>query len=221
MTTPAAQALANVALRRIQDPQTGRARVEDYLTVLAAMTGEAALVDSGVIDIETTELAPGSRVFGDAINVVLTGDTADLAAVPAGSVVGILVAELVPERFDRAAFDILATVYGRVAEHVGTAPWGSVEAAVPPDNQPSILPLQVAFELRPAVDRVLADAGLPPNQRHVPCAQALAEGLRQVRGAIDPGIAVRLALDVVFTLAKTVPMSRRAFEAMAKGPGAG
>jgi hypothetical protein len=50
--SPEADWLAKQALVRVQDAQTGRVRVEDYLTVLAAMTGEAALLTSGVIDRE-------------------------------------------------------------------------------------------------------------------------------------------------------------------------
>jgi hypothetical protein len=217
--TPEATRLANQALRRVQEPKTGRVRVEDYLTVLAAITGEAALVASGVLDIETTQLTPGSPIFGDPMNQILSGDSTDLAAQPPDTVVGILVAELVPGTFELGDFEPLQGVYRRVAERVGSAPWGAVMAAVPDDHQPTVLPLQAAFELRPAVEAAVTEAGLPRSQRHVPCAQALAEGLRQVHGAIDGRIGLALALDVVFTMAKTVPMSRRAFEQLANaGP---
>ena len=61
---PAAVALRDVALAYVQDERG--VRVEDYVTVLAAATGEAAIVASGVIDIEHNELTPGAAVFGDA-----------------------------------------------------------------------------------------------------------------------------------------------------------
>jgi hypothetical protein len=152
----------------------------------------------------------------------LTGDATDLDQVSVDTVVGVLVAELVPGAYARDDFEPLEGVYRRVAEGVGAAPWGGVAAGVPDGNQPTILPIQVAFELRSAVDAAVERAGLPPRRRHVVCAKALAEGLRQVRGAIDPKIALTLSLDVVFTMAKTVPMSRKAFDQMAsQGQAAG
>jgi hypothetical protein len=42
---------------------------------------------------------------------------------------------------------------------------------------------------------------------------ALARALDQTRQAIEPSIAASLALEVTFGMAKTVPMSRAAFEA--------
>jgi hypothetical protein len=203
----------------VQEPSTGRVRVEDYLTVLGAMTGEAAVLASGVIDLETTDLPPGSPVFGDPMNQVLTGDTANLASVPPESVVGILVAELVPSTFALEAMPPLEQLYANVAAGVRSVEWGNVPLSVPADNAPSVLPIQVAFELRPAVDAAVLATRLEPSRRHVLPTLALAEGLRQVQAAIDPAIAVRLALEVVFGMAKMAPMTNRAFEAVA-GPAA-
>jgi hypothetical protein len=203
----------------VQEPSTGRVRVEDYLTVLGAMTGEAAVLASGVIDLETTDLPPGSPVFGDPMNQVLTGDTANLASVPPESVVGILVAELVPSTFALEAMPPLEQLYANVAAGVRSVEWGNVPLSVPADNAPSVLPIQVAFELRPAVDAAVLATQLDASRRHVLPTLALAEGLRQVQAAIDPAIAVRLALEVVFGMAKMAPMTNRAFEAVA-GPAA-
>jgi hypothetical protein len=203
----------------VQEPSTGRVRVEDYLTVLGAMTGEAAVLATGVIDLETTDLPPGSPVFGDPMNQVLTGDTANLASVPPESVVGILVAELVPSTFALEAMPPLKQLYANVAAGVRSVEWGNVPLSVPADNAPSVLPIQVAFELRPAVDAAVLATQLDASRRHVLPTLALAEGLRQVQAAIDPAIAVRLALEVVFGMAKMAPMTNRAFEAVA-GPAA-
>jgi hypothetical protein len=46
---------------------------------------------------------------------------------------------------------------------------------------------------------------------------ALAAGIERTAQALDVGIGLTLALEVVFGMAKTVPMSRRAFEEQA-GP---
>ena len=214
----AASALAAAALQRVQDPATRRVRVEDYLTVLAAMTGEAALLAAGVLDLETTDLPPGSPVFGDPMNQVLTGDTANLASVPPDSVVGILVAELVPGTYALEAIPPLEALYAGVAAGVGAVEWGKVPLSVPAGNAPFVLPIQVAFELRPAVDAAVEALSLDRARRHVPCTLALAEGLKQVQAAIDPAIALRLALEVVFGTAKMVPMSRRAFDSVGGAP---
>src|SRR5438445_8361780 len=47
-------------------------------TALAAGTGEAALLASGILDIETTDLALGAAIFSDAINLVLSGEVGGL-----------------------------------------------------------------------------------------------------------------------------------------------
>jgi hypothetical protein len=183
------------------------------------MTGEAALVAAGVFDVEASDITPGSPVFGDPINAVLSGDTTDWTAVPPDSVAAILVDELVPRVVPLEQFGSLEDLYRHVAGQVGSAPWGAVSVDVPVDNQPAVLPLQVAFELRSAVDTAVAEAGIPGRLRHVPCAVALAEGIRQVQGAIDLRVAMTIALQVAFGMAKLAPMSRRAFDAQSSAAG--
>ena len=209
----AATELAAAALLRVQARDTRRVRAEDYLTVIASMTGEAALVASGVIEIETSDLVPGSGLFGDQINIALSGDTTDVAAAPADSVIGLLVRELVPGVVLPEAFGNLSALYRHVAAGIGATPWGAVALSVPSENLPTVLRLQVAFEMRPSVDAAVGALGLPRSRRHVPCAMALAHALEQVRQAIDPRIALRLALEVTFGTAKMTPMSQRAFAA--------
>ena len=208
----AATTLAGAALAYVQEPETGRVRVEDYLTALAAMTGEAAVVAAGVFDIEHSDLTPGAAVFGDAINHVLTGDASSIDDVPADSIAGILVHELVPLVVTVEAFGSLERLYKHVAERVADSAWGTVALTIPTDNLPTILPIRAAFEMRHAVDAAQAASGLEQSQRHVPCATALAVAIGQVRAAIDLSIAMTLSLEVVFGMAKMVPMSRAAFE---------
>ena len=188
-------------------------RVEDYLTALAAATGEAALVDCGLFDIETTDLTPGAAVFGDQINDLLTGDATAVDDAPATSVVGVLRDRLVPGTLTSAAFGSLERLYVLVASNVGTVPWGEVALTVPDDHRPSVPPLRLAFELRPAVETATADLA----ERRVACAIALAGGIERTREAVDVGVALTLSLEVAFGMAKTVPMSRRAFEETAGG----
>jgi hypothetical protein len=208
-TRAASERLADRAIEWLKD-DAGRVRVEDYLTVLGALAGEAALVAARVLASVPPDhaLPPGSAVFGDAINEILTGDTADLASVPPGSLVGIVAREIVPGLVSAGEFPRLDELYRNVAANVGKTPWGHVAVSVPDDNRPTVPPLFAAYALRGVVDSAQTEAALPNPLRHVPPALALAHGLRQVDGAIDMEIGVRLALEVVFGTAKLAPLSQ-------------
>jgi len=210
----AAKRLANDALAYVQDP-AGRVRVEDYVTVLAALAGEAALLSAGLFDLETAGVTPGSAVFGNAINDILTGDTEDPAAVPEASVLGILIRELVPSVAPAECFASPGDIYKHVAASVNAAEWGCVTTTVGDEHEPTVMPIRATFELRAAVNEAQSKAGLPPKLRYVPCALGLAIGIKQVQAALDIRVTVRLALEVVFGMAKMTPMSRAAFNAVA------
>ena len=209
------------ALNLIQEPD-GRVRVEDYLTALAAATGEASLVDSGLFDIEHTELIPGQGVFGDAINRVLSDDRTSVELAGRLTVVGVLRDELVPEVVPLAAFGSIERLYQHVAEHAANPPWGSIAVTVSEDHLPRVLPIRSAFEMRAVVESESERLGLRvtpigPNRqvdpgRHSLCAAALAAAITQTAGAMDPSVALTLALEVTFGMAKMVPMSKVAFE---------
>jgi len=200
----AAAAIEQAGLELVRDDRG--VRVEDYLAALAAATGEAALVDGLGFDIESTDLTPGAAVFGDAINGMLTGDVTSLDGVPSTSVVGVLRDRLVPTVVPADAFEPLDHWYRLVASSVGSVAWGEVALTVPDEHRPGISPLRLAFGLRPVVESV---AG---SDRLIPCALALAAGIERTTEAIDVRIALTLSLEVVFGVAKTVPMSRRVFE---------
>jgi hypothetical protein len=215
----AVAAIDAAAIARLRDDRG--VRVEDYLTALAAVTGEAALVDAALFDIESTELTPGSAVFGDEINRMLTGDETDLHALPATSVVGVLRDRLVPNGTVAAeAFGPLERLYAQAAAGVGSTAWGEVPLSVADEHRPGIPPLRLAFELRPAVESAVAEVqegngSAPVAGRRVPCALALASAIERTAQAIDVAVGLTLSLEVVFGIAKTVPMSRRAFEEQA------
>jgi hypothetical protein len=211
--------LAAAAMEYVQE-ESGSVRVEDYVAVLATLTGEAALVAADLYDIESSTITPGAAVFGDAINRILSGDQADVAKCPADSVVGILVSELVPTTVALDLFGPLDRFYAWVAESVGKAEWGNVTTSVAESHKPRIMPLRVAFELRGTVDAAQSKAGLARNFRHVVCAVALTDCLKQVKPACDMTMAVTLAMEVTFGTAKMAPMSRAAFETVARGEGA-
>lgn len=188
----------------------GGVRVEDYLTALAAATGEAVIVDAGILDIEHNNLTPGSPIFGPALNVLLSGDAADVAATDPSTVVGVLRRQLVPSVVALDAFPPLLGLYEAVAENVGSLAWGTVATTVPADNQPSVLPIRMAFELRPVVSASMAtlarDLGPEAPGAHLVCTFALSSAIDETAGVLAPPIGLRLALEVVFGMAKMVPM---------------
>jgi hypothetical protein len=211
----AAETLAGRAIEWLKDA-AGRVRVEDYLATLGALAGEAALVASGISAAMPSDrrLPPGSPVFGDAINVVLSGDVADLALVPPGSVVGIVARAIAPNLVRVEEMPSLEELYRNVAAGVGRTEWGRVPLTVPEANHPIVAPLFAAYALRGAVDAAQAEAGLPNTLRHVVPSLALAHGLHQVDGAIEMAIGIRLALEVVFGVAKLAPLTQADVDAV-------
>ncbi|HEV2638707.1 MAG TPA: hypothetical protein VGX23_26400 [Actinocrinis sp.] len=194
----------------VKDEETGRVRVEDYLTLLASAAGEAVLVASGIVDVEFNDLNPGGAILGAAINDVLSGDKASFTGLPADSALGILVERLVPDVFPIELFGSMDDLFKHVVTNFGQAPWGEVATTVPERNKPAILPLKAAFDLRDAVTAVQEELGLPVAQRHIPCVNALAFALEQTKSAIESDVAVTLSLEVLFTMSKMVPVPKHA-----------
>ena len=198
--------LRDGALALVQDERG--VRVEDYLASLAAATGEAALATAG-FDVVGHDLTPGAPLFYEPVNHVLTGDV--LEDVPAGSLYGIL----------QGLVDGPPTpkeLYEHVASNVGAAEWGHVTLTLGADHQPWILPLRAAFELRPTVLALESDRGLAVSDRAALAATALRAAIEQVGDAIDRSLAVRLALEVTFGMAKMTPMTQAAMDAATSTP---
>lgn len=81
--------------------------------------------------------------------------------------------------------------------------------SVADDHRPRLQPLRQAYELRGPVRALFADHGLEPPTWPAACAAALVIELARVRAAIDPAIAIRIVLETVNGMAKTVPMTAR------------
>ena len=58
---------------------------------------------------------------------------------------------------------------------------------------------------------------MPWARRDLLCATALAVGIEETAGVLDPSVGLPLALDVVFGMAKMVPMSQAAYAQMGDG----
>jgi hypothetical protein len=206
VATSAAE-LRDVALQMVQDPQNGGVRVEDYLTTIAAAAGEAALAAAG-FDVEGHDLTPGSGLFFEPVNEILTGEPMPPNGPPEGSVWALLLGAGVP-------LPTPESLYRHIAGTVGSADWGAVITTVPEDDQPWVLPLRQAYELRPHVLRIEGAAGSPTVQRHVLVTTALVQAMAQTTGAIDAAIGAQLACEVLFGTAKMTPMTDAAFAAAA------
>ena len=198
-------AVRAAALDLVQTPD-GRVRVEDYLTVLAAAAGEAALAAAG-FDVEGHDLPPGSALFFDPVNAVLTGDPITRPAAP--GTVWSLIEPLGGSLAPAAALPDPAALYRFVVEQLGQADWGRVSTSVGDEHEPFLLPLKAAYDLRPAVLGIEQRFGAPVKDRHIVTTAALTAALEQTRSAIDVPISLRLAVEVLFGMAKMAPMTGR------------
>ena len=187
--------------------QNGRIRVEDLITAAAAIVGEASVSAAGDFNARNHEFTPGQRVFSDKANVLISGDT-DLDGAPADSIVGILKNKLTKCGFQKADFPVLKDIFAYFAANIGKKEdWGKVPLSVPKNNQPFIMPLRVAYETRPIVDKIFAPLGDNHRQKLHAATLALAEVLCKTRDVLDRRIAITLAFETVNGMAKTAPMT--------------
>jgi hypothetical protein len=202
----AAVRIRDAALAMVQTAD-GRVRVEDYLTALAAAAGEAALAAAG-FDVENHPLTPGSALFFEPVNAVLTGDPIPAGGAPAGTVWSIL---LPLAAAIGAPLPDPESLYRHVASTIGDADWGYVATTLPAASQPTVMPLRAAYELRAGIIAAEQAAGGAVEGRHVLVTTALVQAIEQTSAAIDAPTAVRLSCEVLFGMAKTAPMTAAAF----------
>jgi hypothetical protein len=199
--------LRDAALLMVQTRDRG-VRVEDYLATLAAGAGEAALAAAG-FDVEGHELPPGSGLFFEPVNAVLTGDPMPPGGAPPGTVWSVLATAGAP-------LPEPESLYRHVASTVASTEWGMVATTVPDGNTPSVLPLRQAYELRPHVLALEQASGGLPAQRHLLVTTALVQAMAQTASAIDATIGAQLACEVLFGVAKMAPMTDAALAAGAQ-----
>jgi hypothetical protein len=194
-------------------------RAEDAICALATIVAERCIDAAGDYPLRTHELTPGGRVFSDRANQLIAGDVAsdELDQFPASSILGILRDRLAGKRYDRAHFPSIGGVFRAYAAGVGKAEdWGKVPLTVPEEHQPSVLPLRIGYETRAAVDKLMAPLGGDTARALATATLALAKLLEMVREAIDPQVALTLALETVNGMAKTAPMTDAAMQAATK-----
>jgi hypothetical protein len=198
--------------------EVGRVRAEDLLTAAASIAGERCIEAAGDLNPRKHQLAPGSRMFSDKINKLFCGDSlpVSLDTVPAESIVGVLRDKLLLTGYGEADFPSFEMLIEHFVANIGKkSDWGKVPLAVPEENQPSILPLQVVYETRAIVDRILQPLANPKEKLRA-AVLALAESLEAVQGVIDKKIALLLALQMVNGMSKTAPMTDEAMQSLRK-----
>jgi hypothetical protein len=134
-------------------------------------------------------------------------------------VFGVIHAGALAGGFADADFPELADVfrvYVSLLGGAGTDRLGFVGLSVPQDNWPLVPPLRYAYDLRVPVREILARYGVPRSAWPAACAGALANELARVRGAIEPGTAIRIALETTNGMAKMAPMTDRHFREAAE-----
>ncbi len=196
----------------------GRIRAEDMIAVAGSITAEACIGAAGDFNPREHRFVPGARVFSTKVNELFSGDTADagIDGPPSVSIVGMLRDRLLASGYNKSDFPTLKVILQDFAANIGKpSDWGRVPLSVPPENVPSILPLQVAYENRPTVDRIFQPLTDPQERLHA-AVLTLAEALVAVRDVIDKKIALLIALQIVNGMAKTAPMTDEAMETARK-----
>jgi len=199
--------IREAAIRLVQEPGGG-VRVEDYVATLAAAAAEAALAAAG-FDVEHHDLVPGSVLTYDAVRARLTGDPVTRPA-PVGTVWSLL-EPLAGGTVAASAFPDAAQLYAQAEDHRGAPQPGEVVTTVGADHAPARPPLGQAYALRPAVLETERLFGAAVTDRHIVTASALTSAIDQTKSAIDPAIALRLALEVLFGVVRLAPMTSDRF----------
>jgi hypothetical protein len=184
-------------------------RVEDLITSAASIVGELCIEAAGDFNPRKHQFIPGSRVFSEKVNVLFSGNSAELDVMPADSVIGVLRDRLLAAGYTKDDFPSIKAVLEYFAANGGKeSDWEKVPWSVLAGNLPSVLPLQVAYETRSAVDS--AFKSLVGSQKLHAGVLTLCGVLIAVKNAIDRKIALVLALETVNGMAKTAPMTDEA-----------
>lgn len=189
----------------------GRIRVEDLLSAVAAVCGEACIAAAGEFDPERHDFVPGSAVLSDRINEILCANATEWSA--AGeSVFGLIFTGAIRSGYVIEHFPVLADVFRAYVGGLGAGTadrWGYVALGVPADNWPRVPPLRAAYEQRAQARSILREHGLAMTAWPSACAHAVGVELGRVRSAIDPSVAIRIVVETVNGMAKMAPMTDR------------
>lgn len=210
--------LVELVMKRLTE-RGNRIRAENAICASAAIVGERCIDAAGDFRLRDHDLPPGQRVFSDRVNELLCGDKADAenGEFPPQSVYGILKDGLDSDVYIPAKFPTLVSIFSGYAAGIGNVEeWGKVPVTVLRHNHPTIIPLQFAFETRDKVDRILRSVAADKQRCLTISIKALAALLNQMKKAIEPDVALRLAFEIINGMAKTAPMTAKAMAAARK-----
>ncbi|HEY6570680.1 MAG TPA: hypothetical protein VIZ22_10335, partial [Candidatus Limnocylindrales bacterium] len=114
-----------------------RIRVEDLLSAVAAVCGEACIAAAGDFDLEHHSFTPGSPVFSDRVNGILCADASDWGSA-ATSVFGIIRGGALAQGYatdDFPPIDEPIRLFASALAGDGPTPWGFVPLSVPEDHR--------------------------------------------------------------------------------------
>lgn len=184
-------------------------RVEDLVTIAASIVGEGCIAANGEIDPRRHPFQPGTPLLSDTMNHLLSGDVSGprFDGVPDESVFGMLREGVCGVGYDAADLPSLEAVFQHFVANVHRQEeWGRVPLSVPEEHVPFVRPLQMAYEMRPVVDRVCKRCDTVELRLHS-CLFALVSILAMVKEAIDNKVALLLAVETVNGVAKTAPLT--------------
>lgn len=198
--------------------KNGRIHVEDFISAAAAIVGELSIEVAGDFNPRQHDYPPGQRVFSTNVNILFSGDK-DIDDAPSDSVVGILYQKLLSCGFSRSDFPpALKDIFSFFAANVGKAEdWGKAPLSVPKENYPFMMPLQVAYESRAAVDKIFAPIAGDRKMKLRAATLTLAKTLCETRDVLARRVAITLALETVNGMSKTAPMTDAAMAKLKAG----
>jgi hypothetical protein len=189
--------------------EQGHVHAETSIAAAAALAGECALLaarhDLGIV-------RPGQAVYSDRVTTLLFGRTLDPSQWPADSVWGIVrdaaPALLIPPERIPAPDELDRNAAAHVYEGALTY------LSVPRANHPREEPLRLAARFREGFQKMARDFRLRPNEKTAAATLAFIQAVAvcsvgdPFTPAMEVGIGLRLAFEVVIGAAKTCPLLR-------------
>jgi hypothetical protein len=207
------ESLVQFVMKSLQDKEN-RIRTEDAICLAATIVAERCIDAAGDFDLRKNDLIPGSRVFSDKINEILTGDIADkdIIEIPSQSLFGMLRDNL-NGVYAPTDFPKIADVFEFYARNIGEEKdWGKVPLSIPEGNHPFLLPLRIGYETRRIIDNLFQEIQADKMRIVRICNSSLSELLKMVHDVIDPKIALTLTLETINGMSKTAPMTDEAMK---------
>ena len=210
-----AMAKLSTMIKELTERPAGPYRIEDLISAAAAFAGENILgqVDGSVLS--DHQFRPGSPLFSEKANSLLSGSSSDWAAMPHLTAFARLYS-ILPHHpkfpYPYEAFPSPDAVYRHFAARrrdgvVSKEDWGTASLTIPTAHWPQKPPLRSAYELRQAVSRLWGNDEPTPAVLCELAQLCLTQFLVIARTTkFSPSFALVLAMETLNAMAKTAPM---------------